>query len=74
MVVAYKGWRWPTDDQAVSYQDDAGWTWYRVDCSFGFGSWIEQHSNKLWKIDNPHDWPSYWVHEKLMGLMLLKGV
>lgn len=69
-----KGWDYPTDNNAVSFVDDVGYTWYRINCKYQFGDWIETHSNKLWKVDGPYHMASYWVHEKLFGLILLKGV
>lgn len=69
----YKGWSYPTDNQPISYVDGDGYTWYRLDCKYQFGDWIEQHSPKLWRCDNPYHMAHYWVHEKLFGLILLKG-
>lgn len=69
-----KGWKHPTDHKPISYVDEQGVTWHRLDCRYQFGDWIEQHDNKLWKVDGPYHRAHYWVHEKLFGLILLKGV
>lgn len=69
-----KGWIYPNDNHPVSYTDENGVMWYRLDCRYQFGEWIETHDNKLWKIHGQYHQAQYWVHEKLFGWMLLKGV
>lgn len=69
-----KAWKYPEDNYAVSYVDNVGITWYRLECRYQFGDWIETHDNKLWKIHGEYHRAQYWVHEKLFGLILLKGV
>jgi hypothetical protein len=69
-----KGWDWPKDGNGVSYKDSSGYTWYRLTCKYQFGDWIEQHSNRLWAIHGQYHQGQYWVHEKLFGLILIKGV
>ena len=69
-----KGWEYPQDVYRNLYIDEAGVTWHLLDCRYQFGDWIEQHSNKLWKVEGLPHRARYWVHEKLMGLILLKGV
>ncbi len=73
MTTEYKGWDWPKDGRTVSYKAEDGYTWYRLDCRYQFGDWIEQHSNRLWKVHGQYHRGQYWVHEKLFGLILLKG-
>jgi hypothetical protein len=73
MVKQVKGWEYPQDVYRNLYKDDAGVTWHLLDCKYSFGDWIEQHSNKLWKIEGQYHRGRYWVHEKLMGFILLKG-
>lgn len=74
MSTVTKGWKWPTDHQPVDYVDEQGITWYRLDCRYQFGDWIETHDNKLWRCADPYHMAHYWVHEKLYGWILLKGV
>ena len=69
-----KGWEWPNDFQQNKILDELGITWYRLDCRYQFGAWIETNDNKLWKIHGAYHRAQYWVHEKLFGLILLKGV
>jgi hypothetical protein len=69
-----RGWEYPQDVQRNIYTDDAGVTWHLLDCRYAFGDWIEQHSNKLWRMEGLPHRARYWVHEKLMGFILLRGV
>lgn len=69
-----KGWEYPQDVYRNVYTDEDGVTWHLLDCRYSFGDWIEQHSNKLWRVEGLPHRARYWVHEKLMGLILLKGV
>lgn len=69
-----KGWEYPQDVYRNVYTDDAGVVWHLLDCRYSFGDWIEQHSNKLWRMEGLPHRARYWVHEKLMSLILLKGV
>ena len=74
MSTVKKGWEWPNDNHLVKYVDTLGITWYRLDCRYQFGDWIETHDQKLWQMAGlPHQ-ARYWVHEKLFGIILLKGV
>ncbi len=68
-----KGWQYPQDVPCNIYTDEQGTTWYLLDCRYQFGDWIETHDNKLWKIEGSYHRARYWVHEKLMSLILLKG-
>lgn len=68
----YKGWEYPQDRNNL-WIDEQGVTWYLLDCRYQFGDWIEQHSNKLWKVQGAYHRGRYWVHEKLMSLILMKG-
>lgn len=74
MVKQVKGWEYPQDVYRNLYKDDDGVTWHLLDCKYSFGDWIEQHSNKLWKIEGQYHRGRYWVHEHLMGFILMKGV
>lgn len=69
-----KGWEFPRDNQPVSYTDEQGVMWYRLDCRYAFGDWIEMQDNKMWKANGAPHRAQYWVHEKLYGWILLKGV
>lgn len=69
-----KGWDYPNDNHAVSYVDEQGFVWYRLDCRYAFGNWIEQQDAKLWKVYGAYHRAQYWVHERLYGWILLKGV
>lgn len=69
-----KGWEYPQDVYRNVYTDDSGVVWHLLDCRYQFGDWIEQHSNKLWRAEGLQHRARYWVHEKLMSLILLKGV
>lgn len=68
-----KGWEYPQDTHCNLMKDDTGADWYLLDCRYAFGDWIEQHDSKLWKIHGAYHRGRYWVHEKLMSLILLKG-
>lgn len=76
MTKATKGWEYPQDRNTLCniYKDEQGVDWYLLDCRYSFGDWIEQHSNKLWKVEGQYHRARYWVHEKLMSLILLKGI
>ncbi len=76
MVLAsnLKGWEYPQDTHCNIRKDEHGVSWYLLDCRYQFGDWIEQHDNKLWKIEGAYHRARYWVHEQLMGLILMKGV
>ena len=74
MSTVKKGWEWPKDNQPVDYVDELGITWYRLNCRYQFGDWIETHDNKLWRCADPYHMAHYWVHERLYGWILLKGV
>ena len=69
-----KGWKYPSDNHSVSYVDEFSETWYRLDCRYQFGDWIEKQDAALWKVINPYHMAQYWVHEKLFGLILLRGL
>lgn len=73
-VVNKKGWEYPQDGHCNVATDNEGVTWYLLDCRYAFGDWIEQHDNRLWRMQGQPHRARYWVHEKLMSLILLKGV
>jgi len=73
MVMSTKGWDYPQDRNNL-HTDEQGVKWFLLDCRYSFGDWIEQHSNKLWKMEGRPHRARYWVHEQLMSLILLKGV
>ena len=68
-----KDWHYPQDRSNI-YTDDNSVTWYLLDCRYQFGDWIEKHDNQLWKVEGPYHRARYWVHEKLMAYILMKGV
>lgn len=72
MVMSAKGWDYPQDRNNL-HTDEQGVKWFLLDCRYSFGDWIEQHSNKLWRMEGLPHRARYWVHEKLMSLILLKG-
>lgn len=74
MSTVQKGWTWPKDNQPVDYVDELGITWYRLDCRYAFGDWIETQDRKLWKVNGMYHQAQYWVHERLYGWILLKSV
>ena len=48
-----KGWEWPKDNQPVNYVDELGITWYRLNCRYQFGDWIETHDNTVRRGADP---------------------
>jgi len=74
MSTVKKGWEYPQDVQCNVRKDEHGVDWYLLDCRYQFGDWIEQHDNELWKVHGAYHRARYWVHEKLMSLILLKGI
>lgn len=72
MAISTKGWDYPQDRNNL-YTDEQGVKWFLLDCRYSFGDWVEQHSNQLWKMEGRPHRARYWVHEKLMSLILLKG-
>lgn len=68
-----KGWEYPQDVACNVMNDDTGAKWYLLDCRYAFGDWIEQHDQQLWRVHGSYHYGRYWVHEKLMSLILLKG-
>lgn len=74
MQVAEKSWVVPVDKQPTKHVDTEGVTWYRIICKHGLEQWIEAHGNKLHKVQFHPTQVQYWVHEKLFGLILMKGV
>lgn len=68
-----RGWEYPQDGHCNVAIDNTGVTWYLLDCRYAFGDWIETHDNKLWRMQGQPHRARYWVHEKLMSLILLKG-
>lgn len=68
-----KGWEYPQDTRNNIAIDNEGVKWYLLDCRYAFGDWIEKHDNRLWRMQGRPHQARYWVHEKLMGLILMKG-
>lgn len=67
-----RGWAYPEDTHSVAI-DNTGVTWYLLDCRYAFGDWIETQDTKLWRVEGAYHHCRYWVDEKLMSLILLRG-
>lgn len=69
-----RDWERPGDHQVTRMVDEDGVEWHRLDCRYRFGDWIEQHDRALWKVHGRYHLGQYWVHEKLFGYILLRGL
>lgn len=49
-----------------------GHTWYRLNCSYWFGDWIETQDDNLWEPYGAPHRAIYIVREELMTLIKLK--
>ena len=53
--------------------DEDGVLWFRLNCSYWFGDWIEEHGGAgRWRIYGGHHRAIYIVREDLMTLIRLK--
>lgn len=77
----YFGKNEPFQEQKLFYFepfDDRGWLrddeyrWYRLNCSYQFGDWIEEQNTKQWEsYGSPHR-AIYVVRDDLMTFIKLK--
>ena len=65
-------WHWDHGGESGG-KDGAGVTWYRLNCSYWFGDWIEENCDQeLWtRYGGPHR-AIYIVREDLMLFIKLK--
>lgn len=54
------------------YKEEDGYMWYRIQCSYWFGDWIETQDKSLWRIYGGRHRAIYIVREDLMTLIKLK--
>jgi hypothetical protein len=52
--------------------DGEGVRWYRLNCSYWFGDWIELQDKKLWRSYGGRHRAIYIVREELMTLIRLR--
>lgn len=52
--------------------DENGVRWYRLNCSFWFGDWIETQDKNVWEIYGDQHRAIYIVREDFMTLIRLK--
>lgn len=64
-------WHWEPGCE-FGNKDDDGATWYRLNCSYWFGDWIETQNKSLWKTYGGRHRAIYIVREDLMLLIKLK--
>lgn len=55
-------------------QEDDGFTWYRLNCSYRFGDWIETQDTTTWRAYGGRHRAIYIVRGDLMTLIKLKWV
>jgi hypothetical protein len=53
-------------------KDEAGVTWYRLNCSYRFGDWIEEQDTTTWRAYGGRHRAIYIVREDLMTLIKLR--
>ncbi len=54
------------------YKEDDGYVWYRIQCSYWFGDWIEEQDASLWRAYGGRHRAIYIVREDLFTLIKLK--
>jgi hypothetical protein len=54
------------------WKEDDGYVWYRLNCRYWFGDWIETQSSDSWKAYGAPHRAIYIVTEQLMTLIRLK--
>jgi hypothetical protein len=58
--------------QEYGWKDDDGKKYYRLNCSYWFGDWIEEQDRSLWRSYGGRHRAIYIVREELMTLIRLK--
>jgi hypothetical protein len=63
-------WNWDAGGECGNEHE--GYTWYRLNCSYWFGDWIETQDKELWQAYGERHRAIYIVREDLMTLIRLK--
>jgi hypothetical protein len=66
-------WHWDIAGE-YGYKHDDGYTWYRLNCSYWFGDWIEANAkeNEQWRAYGARHRAIYIVREDLMTFIKLR--
>lgn len=54
------------------YKEPDGYVWYRIQCSYWFGDWIEEQDKATWRSYGGRHRAIYIVREDLMTMVKLK--
>mgnify|MGYP003337235843 CR=1 FL=1 len=53
-------------------KDEDGVLWYRIQCTYWFGDWIEEQDQTMWRIHGGYHRGIYIVREDLFAFIKLK--
>ena len=54
------------------FKEDDGYVWYRLNCSYWFGDWVETQNESQWRSYSGRHRAIYIVREDLMAFIKLK--